>query len=310
MGHKKTMKSKGKKHLKRSFTEDEIKETKKAAKSENKKLVEDQTNRKKELDSRSLFIKFNSKILPKEHSEIMALHPDIKQVITPRTVSKKDELNAGAYSFALVVFTTEDEAVKAKKQIQVKKFNESELFVDFCGEKSKSKKEDKKSQNSQTVNPCRLYVSGFKDKVNKTLLATLFPKCSSSWVKKNAFFGFVNFPNPELTKDAFDAAQDLDIGGNKITVMYAKQTDIKVDVIQKKRIKIADKNAKKKADIAAQKVARKIARNIPADKDSDDESEPPAKKTKGEDGSDDENDEDSGEDDNESGEDDDSEDDE
>jgi len=294
MGHKKTIRGSGKKqHLKKAFAAEEN-EDKQALK---KDVLENHINRKKEESKTQLFIKF-TKQLPTKHSEITALHPDIKEVVTPRTI-KKSAPNAGAFPYALVKFSSEDECVKAKEQLEKKGSKKFEMFVAFSGDKSKTKPVE--------LHPSRLFISGFKMTVNSTMLKSLFPKCSTAWTKKKANFGFVQFVSPEDTKAAFDASQDLEIEGAKIRVLYAIHTQMKDDVIKRKKEKMLKKKAEKKAENREKRVAAKIKKNIPdEDVSSDDEDgEPPAKKTKEEDGSDDQNDDESGEEnDNDSGDDD------
>merc|ERR1712130_385081 len=64
--------------------------------------------------------------------------------------------------------------------------------------------------------------------------------------KKGTSYGFVQFSSPGDAKAAFDAAKGLSIGGHKITVLFAKITDKKPEVMQKKKEKREKRNAEKK----------------------------------------------------------------
>merc|ERR1712218_351367 len=64
--------------------------------------------------------------------------------------------------------------------------------------------------------------------------------------KKGTSYGFVQFSSPGDAKAAFDAAKGLSIGGHKITVLFAKITDKKPEVVQKKKEKEEDDESKPK----------------------------------------------------------------
>merc|ERR1712218_393499 len=66
--------------------------------------------------------------------------------------------------------------------------------------------------------------------------------------KKGTSYGFVQFSSPGDAKAAFDAAKGLSIGGHKITVLFAKITDKKPEVVQKKKEKREKRNAEKKLE--------------------------------------------------------------
>lgn len=273
-----------KNHLKRSLKDDaDHQARKKIASGE---VVEAQLDRKKDLDNRTLYVKFTSKVLPREHSEVKALNKAIRYVRTPRKLGKSSLENCGAFVYCYIEFSNEKECVQAKTELSVKRFNKSELIVDFLGAKSKMGKGEDKDDN---VNPTRLYVSGFKEGLTKTTLKTLFPKCTNAWVKKtNDGFGFVQFASPGHAEAAFTAAQDLDIGGYPITVLYAKQTPQKEQVIKNKKEKAFQKKKEQRDEFRQKKIAEKITKNIPADSDddndenddSDNDDEPAPKKAK------------------------------
>lgn len=272
-----------KNHLKRSLKDDaDHQARKKIASGE---VVEAQLDRKKDLDNRTLYVKFTSKVLPREHSEVKALNKAIRYVRTPRKLGKSSLENCGAFVYCYIEFSNEKECVQAQTELSVKRFNKSELIVDFLGAKSKMGQGRDKDDN---VNPTRLYVSGFKEGLTKTTLKTLFPKCTNAWVKKASDgFGFVQFASPGHAEAAFTAAQDLDIGGYPITVLYAKQTPQKEQVIKYKKEKAFQKQKEKRDEFRQKKIAEKIAKNIPADSDDDndenddsDNAEPAPKKAK------------------------------
>merc|ERR1711915_471337 len=77
-----------------------------------------------------------------------------------------------------------------------------------------------------------------------------FPKASHADIpanskKKGTSYGFVQFSSPGDAKAALDAAKGLSIGGHKITVLFAKITDKKPEVVQKKKEKRDKRNAEK-----------------------------------------------------------------
>ena len=60
----------------------------------------------------------------------------------------------------------------------------------------------------------------------------MFPKCNHAelplnWKRRGNPIAFIQFSNPADAKAAFDASQNLDIKGHKLTVLYAKITDTK-----------------------------------------------------------------------------------
>merc|ERR1711971_1474827 len=70
---------------------------------------------------------------------------------------------------------------------------------------------------------------GLANGVTKTNLKEMFPKCSNTDIpvrgkKKGTAYGFVQFSSPADAKAAFDAAQDLEVAGHPITVLFAKRT--------------------------------------------------------------------------------------
>merc|ERR1712055_446676 len=89
--------------------------------------------------------------------------------------------------------------------------------------------------------------------------------------KKGTSYGFVQFSSPGDAKAAFDAAKGLSIGGHKITVLFAKITDKKTEVVQKKKEKRDKRNAAKMKKAEKRKVVKE---------EKEEESASPSKKVK------------------------------
>ena len=203
-------------------------------------------------DSRSLYIRFTSSNLPESSEEIKKLHPDIKFVRTPRVTQKTDKTKPGI-SYAFAEFGSEADCKAAKLKLGTTQFKGSELYVDFVGEKSKKMKGGA-GKDKSLFNPTRLFVSGLAPGVTKTNLKEMFPKSAladipSSSRKKGTSYGFVQFSTPSDAKAAYDAAQNLEISGHPITVLFARRTGQKGDVVKKKKAeKRKIQNEKKNAD--------------------------------------------------------------
>merc|ERR1719460_1034035 len=109
-------------------------------------------------------------------------------------------------------------------------------------------------KDKSQFNPTRLFVSGLAPGVTKTNLKEMFPKSASADIpqssrKKGTSYGFVQFSTPSDAKSAFDAAQSLEISGHPITVLFAKKTEMKDDVVKKKKAeKRKIKQEKRKAE--------------------------------------------------------------
>jgi len=186
---------------------------------------------------------------------------DIKFVRTPRTAhSGKDKESIG---YAFLEFGSPDECKAAYTKLQTTQFKGKELVVDFVGENSKNKKQKAQAAGDQTgsrLNPTRLFICGLAPGVNKSNLKEMFPKASHADIparsrKKGTSYGFVQFASPGDAKAAFDAAKDLTIAGHKITVLFAKMTEAKPEVVQKKAEKRKLKEEKdKKEKIEAKKI--------------------------------------------------------
>merc|ERR1711915_192157 len=220
----------------------------------------------------TLYLRF-SKELPKSIDEIKELHSDIKFVRTPRTAAKKGD----SYSYAFVEFASQEECKEAKNKLSTTQFKGTELYVDFVGEKSKNKKH--KDKINAQLNPSRLFVSGLAPGVTESHLKEMFPKSSHALIpktsrKSNVIFGFVQFSNPADAKAAFDAAKDLTISNHKITVLFAKKTEEKDEVIKKKaekrKLKQEEKQAKK-AKSNEGKIVQSLSENVTEEEKDDDD---------------------------------------
>jgi len=208
-------------------------------------VIKDELKRKTDQDARTLYIRFNVEKKPTTAEDIKGLHSDIKFVRTPRVAYKGQ--NGIAYAF--IEFGNEEECKSAKNKLSTTQYKGKELYVDFVGEKSKNKK---KSGNNKELNPTRLFVCGLAPGVSKSNLQEMFPKACQACIpsnskKKGTSFGFVQFSTPADAKAAFDAAQDLTINNHKITVLFAKKSDMKDEVLKKKAEKRKQKRDEKKA---------------------------------------------------------------
>merc|ERR1712128_284448 len=183
---------------------------------------------------------------PKTADEIKELHSDIKFVRTPRVGNGKAK---GSINYAFLEFGNTEECKAAKNKLATTQFKGNEVYVDFVGSHGKAKK--KTAKTTAQLNPTRLFVCGLADGVNKTNLQEMFPKAGSACIpqkskKKGTSYGFVQFSTPADAKAAFDAAQDLTIANHKITVLFAKMTETKPQVLKKKAEKRKAKTEEKK----------------------------------------------------------------
>merc|ERR1719186_639012 len=235
---------------------------------------------KKQRDARTLYLRFQNK-LPSTDSEVKELHSDIKFVRVPRKVK-----NGDTFSYCFLEFGTEQECTKAKNKLANTKLNGEELYVDFVGDKSKAKGSVKKKPVDPTskgaINPYRLLVSGLAPGVKAVDLKSMFPKASKaeipkSSVKKGSSYGFVQFSEPAHAKAAFDDAQNLNIDGHHITVLYAKRSEGLEEIRVKKEKKRKARLEKKKEKSKKQKIegsdAEKENRKDGSEDESDEEEE-------------------------------------
>merc|ERR1712013_134528 len=255
-------------------------------------LAKDEVQRKKEQDTRTLYIRFGDKdSLPTSADEIKALHSDIKFVRTPRKAVK----STNDIRYAFVEFENSDECKAARGKLATTQFKGKELIVDFVGEASKNKSQKVKSEDKapSRLNPTRLFICGLAPGVSKTNLKEMFPKASHADIpanskKKGTSYGFVQFSSPGDAKAAFDAAKGLSIGGHKITVLFAKITDKKPEVVQKKKEKRDKRNAEKmkQEEKEGKEIKEEEAKSKKAEKrkvvkeEKEEESASPSKKVK------------------------------
>merc|ERR1711934_291161 len=232
-------------------------------------LAKDEVQRKKEQDSRILYIRFGDKeSLPTSADEIKALHSDIKFVRTPRKAVK----STNDIRYAFLEFESAEECKAARGRLATTQYKGKELIVDFVGEASKNKPQKGKSEDKapSRLNPTRLFICGLAPGVNKTNLKEMFPKASHADIpanskKKGTSYGFVQFSSPGDAKAAFDAAKGLSIGGHKITVLFAKITDQKPEVVQKKEKRDKRNEEKKKLEKEDEAESKKAEKRKVAD---------------------------------------------
>jgi len=269
-------------------------------------ITKDETDRKKEQDSRTLYVRFGDKTqLPSTADQIKELHPHIKFVRTPRTAVKGKKTEP-AIGYAFVEFGNPEECKEAHKKLSTTLYKGKELIVDFVGEKSKNKKQKSQAQTNQAtsrLNPTRLFICGLAPGVTQTHLKEMFPKASHADIpsrsrKKGTSYGFVQFATPGDAKAAFDAAKNLSIADHKITVLYAKITETKPEVLKKKAEKrkakkqSSDETESKKGKTENQDNEESGNEN---DEEDSDEEETDNVKKESDDEEDDENDEESDE---------------
>ena len=152
---------------------------------------------------------------------------------TPRTAGN---YNCGI-SFAFLEFGTAEECIAAKKELSNTKLKEKKVYVDFVGENSNAKKKAKCKEQAQ-LNPTRLFIGNLGHGVDKKKLQEKFPKADSACIpqkskKKGTTYGFVQFSSPAEAKAAFDASQNITIDQHKITVLFAKMSELKQQEPQK-----------------------------------------------------------------------------
>ncbi|XP_067122788.1 uncharacterized protein [Centruroides vittatus] len=169
--------------------------------------------RKKERDERSLFL--NN--LPKEITVegIKKLSPDILDVRIP--------LEHGKYmvtQYAFIEFKDEATAEKNFKLLSGKEIDDHVLFIDFCGKKSTTKKNDSKPKQVNKKKlfipdiPAGITVDDFKKYMSEaTQLSTI--------IRGSKRILFATFDTEEAAEKAFQENENLEINGKKLTVLYA-----------------------------------------------------------------------------------------
>jgi len=216
-------------------------------------VMKDELARKTEQDARTLYIRFSDK-LPTSAEQVQELHSDIKFVRTPRKGNKKD----GSINYAFLEFGDAEECKNAKNKLATTQFKGKEIYVDFVGENSVAKKKTGDKEKTQ-LNPTRLFVCGLAHGITKANLKEMFPKAGNADIpqksrKKGTSFGFVQFSTPADAKAAFDAAQNLEVNGHRITVLFAKMTETKPEVQKKKAEKRKAKKEEKEKNLKKTKI--------------------------------------------------------
>ena len=150
-----------------------------------------------------------------------------------RKKAKGDEKAAAGIKFCFVEFADEEACDRAHAALQSATFGKGTLYVDYVGQKAKVKvKQPFKAGSKRRVpiNPCRLLVTGLPKSVagNVGKLKSLFRGCSDAVIPRRSLersggtYGFVHFRGPAEAKQAFDAAQRMEVDGARVTVVYAK----------------------------------------------------------------------------------------
>merc|ERR1712096_340419 len=173
------------------------------------------------------------------------------------TVSEKKEENK-ITNYAFLEFGDAEECKNAKNKLATTQFKGKEIYVDFVGENSVAKKKTGDKEKTQ-LNPTRLFVCGLAHGITKANLKEMFPKAANADIpqksrKKGTSFGFVQFSTPADAKAAFDAAQNLEVNGHRITVLFAKMTETKPEVQKKKAEKRKAKKEEKEKNLKKTKI--------------------------------------------------------
>ncbi|VDN56361.1 unnamed protein product [Dracunculus medinensis] len=111
--------------------------------------------------------------------------------------------------FGWLIFADETHCDKAYDAISKQTLKGTPIKVDFCGVKSKMKKE-----TQLPINPLELYISGFPPNTTKEQIFI----CIHFIFR----FCFVTFANEADAKAAFDKGKSLKIGGQPVDVFYAR----------------------------------------------------------------------------------------
>lgn len=179
-----------------------------------KKLQDETEERRRERDGRSLFIKN----LPRNFSiaDIKKLSPDIVFV---------NQKNKGQ-RFAWISFANDQVCQKNHEKLKEMKFGDSQLFVDFCGEKSQTGG-PRGNVAEQRVDALRLYVGNMPAQTSEDELKRLFPTAKSIYHRFGNMYGFINFDSPEAARQAFEKSKNIKIDGTSIVVGYARVAEKK-----------------------------------------------------------------------------------
>jgi len=173
-------------------------------------------------DSRTLFVKFLSDSLPTDIKQVKDLHPDIKSM---RSRFNDDD----CISHAFLYFSDEHQCVAAMKDLSVKRFNDCKLVLDFVGVKSTANVSRDHSASVTKIDPNRLVVKGLVPGVTKTVLKMIFPKAVDTYIPESSLkkgeqpVGIIRFSNEDDANAAFEAGENFDIAGHKLTLLYFQE---------------------------------------------------------------------------------------
>jgi len=173
-------------------------------------------------DSRTLFVKFLSDSLPTDIKQVKDLHPDIKSI---RSHFNDDD----CISHAFLYFSDEHQCVAAMKDLSVKRFNDCKLVVDYVGVKSTANVSKDYAASATKIDPNRLVVKGLVPGVTKTVLKMIFPKAVDTYIPEYSLkkgeqpVGIIRFFDADDAKAAFDAGENFDIAGHKLTLLYFQE---------------------------------------------------------------------------------------
>jgi len=180
-------------------------------------------------DARRLLIEFEGAgdSLPTSFDEIKILHSDIIHVLHPE-ILHPSQRKKPPIEYVYVEFANEAVCTAAKSDLEAAKFKETRLVVDFVGEKSTLQKTEPR-QPINWVLKCdhRLRLEGLvKNGISPEDLRELFPKSMQASITKGYYNpeGYVNFRNRDDAMAAFYSAQDLEIKGIPVTVLFAQLT--------------------------------------------------------------------------------------
>ena len=208
-------------------------------------------------EGQALFVRFK-KQFPSSEDEVRSLDPSILAVKCPRTGKKGDLVKC-----CFLHFETKEIARQAKTNIVNNKFKGESVFASVV--------KPKKGSKVEKLNPCKLLVSGLTHGVTNSALKAMFPKASYAEIsrrsrRKGSKHGFVSYANPKDARATFDAAQNLDIEGHKITVLYAKDKGVTEKYLRKRK---ANEEKMVKSKKAKTEDGEKLASDGENDADSD-----------------------------------------
>jgi len=175
-------------------------------KAEQSVILKEEERRRKERNSRSLFVKGVS---PKmKDSDLKNLSPDIIHVNRKKSV-------------AWLLFNSKEACDKAYTKISEIKLGKDKLVVDFCDDRSTYKPEKQRS-DSRPMNPLELVVSNLAPNTEREKLELIFKNAVHITLKHHHRYAFVRFDNEKSAREAFEKAKGLKINGQPVDVYYAR----------------------------------------------------------------------------------------